>query len=139
MLLKLFIHHKKIEIMKTIILTLSLVLIATFSFAQFPQSDSPDSCSYVTTDLRASIYMDNNALVNVKVAKHVGDQVKIRVKENNKILYQKSFKSWALIDLKYDIDQFPMGEYTFEIVKDKEVVFAQTIKLEETDGQLVLR
>jgi len=32
-----------------------------------------------------------------------------------------------------------MGEYTFEIVKDKEVVFAQTIKLEETDGQLVLR
>lgn len=83
--------------------------------------------------------MDNNALVNVKVAKHVGDQVKIRVKENNKILYQKSFKSWALIDLKYDIDQFPMGEYTFEIVKDKEVVFAQTIKLEETDGQLVLR
>ena len=54
-------------------------------------------------------------------------------------MYQKSFKSWALIDLKYDIDQFPMGEYTFEIVKDKEVVFAQTIKLEETDGQLVLR
>jgi hypothetical protein len=125
--------------MKTIILTLSLALIATFSFAQFPQSDSPDSCSYVTTDLRASIYMDNNSLVNVKVAKHVGDQVKIRVKENNKILYQKNYKSWSLIDLKYDISQFPMGEYTFEIVKDKEVVFAQTIEYTESNEHLVLR
>ncbi len=125
--------------MKTIILTLSLALIATFSFAQFPQSDSPDSCSYVTTDLRASIFMDNNSLVNVKLAKHVGDQVKIRVKENNKILYQKSYKSWALIDLKYDISQFPMGEYTFEIVKDKEVVFAQTIEHTESNEHLVLR
>jgi len=83
--------------------------------------------------------MDNNSLVNVKVAKHVGDQVKIRVKENNKILYQKSYKSWALIDLKYDIGQFPMGEYTFEIVKDKEVVFAQTIEHTESNEHLVLR
>jgi len=114
--------------MKTLVITFALTFITALSFAQFPQSDSPDSCCYISDDLRASIFMDEESLVNVKIAKYPGELIKIRVKENNKVLYQDRIKSQAIVKLKYDINQFPKGDYIFEIVKDKEVVFSQTIK-----------
>lgn len=113
--------------MKTLTLTIVLALIATLSFAQFPQSSSPDSCCYEADDLRASIYLGSPEMVYVKVAKKIGDKVKIRVKENHKVLYQKNYKKWALVDVKYDISHFPVGEYTFEIIQNKEVIYSQTI------------
>lgn len=125
--------------MKSIALTFALALIATFSFAQFPQTKSPDSCCYVAQDLRAAVFMNSNSLVNVKIAKKMGDKVKIRIKEDNKLLYSQNYKSYELVDLQYDIRQFPEGEYTFEIVQGKEVVFTQTIELNSTASQLVQR
>jgi len=108
--------------MKSIVLTFTLAIIASFSFAQFPQTQSPDSCCYVANDLRASIFAGTDALVNVKVAKKAGDKVKIRVKEDNKVLYSKNYKSYELVDLQYDISQFPEGRYTFELVQNNRVV-----------------
>ncbi|MDP2721206.1 MAG: hypothetical protein Q8O72_00500 [Bacteroidales bacterium] len=125
--------------MKSIFLTLSLALIATFSYAQFPQKKTPDTCCYVAPELRVAIFTDNNAIVNVKVAKNPGDKVKIKVLENNKVLYQKIYKSWALVDVKYDISQFPKGQYTFEIVQDKEVVFSQIIHVNASGDKLAQR
>ncbi len=113
--------------MKTFTLTLAMAFIATLSFAQFSKAQRPDSCCYKAEDLRASIYMSSPNMVNVEVAKEIGDKVIIRVKENQKILYRKSYKSWALVDAKYDISKFPKGEYSFEIVQDKKVVFKQVI------------
>jgi len=113
--------------MKTFTLTLAMALIATLSFAQFSKAQRPDSCCYKAKDLRASIYMSSPNLVNVEVAKEIGDKVIIKVKENNKTLYRKSYKSWALVDAKYDISKFPAGEYTFEIIQDRKVVFSQSI------------
>ncbi len=114
--------------MKTITLTIVLALIATISFAQFPQSSSPDSSCFTNDDLRAAIYMETPSYVKVKVAKRIGDKVKIRVKENNKVIYTQNYKSWALVNVQYDIRQFPEGEYTFEILQNKEVVFSQVIE-----------
>lgn len=125
--------------MKTIILTLTLTVLATFAYAQFPQSLSPDSCCYVADDLRVSIYKDNDSFVNVKIAKIPGELVKIRVKENNKVLYLKRIKKWAITDLKYDISQFPLGTYTFEIIKDKEVVYSKIVEREDPVESLVQR
>ena len=115
--------------MKTLIVTLSLVLLTTLSFAQFPQSEAPDSCSYIADDLRVAIFIDKESLVNVKIAKYPGELVKVRVKENNEVLYQERIKSHAIADRKYDVSQFPNGTYVVEIVKDKKVVFSQTIEL----------
>lgn len=114
--------------MKTIVLTIVLTVLATFAFAQFPQSESPDSCCYVSEDLRVAIFMDNESYVNVKIAKIPGELIKIRVKENNNVLYLKRIKKWAVADVKYDISQFPEGVYEFEILKDNKVVFTKTIE-----------
>lgn len=113
--------------MKTFTLTIAMALIATLSFAQFSKAQRPDSCCYKAEDLRASIFMSSPTIVNVEVAKEIGDKVIIRVKENHKTLYRKSYKSWALVDAKYDISKFPVGEYTFEIIQDRKVVYSQTI------------
>lgn len=114
--------------MKALTLTLAFTIISVLSFAQFPQSKSPDSCCYVSKELRASIFMDENSMVNVKIAKIPGELIKIRVKENDKVLYQKRVKSYAIADIKFNVDQFPEGNYVVEIVKDKEVVYSSEIK-----------
>lgn len=114
--------------MKTLVLTLALTVLTILAFAQFPQSQAPDSCCYVADDLRVAIFNDNDSLVNVKIAKIPGELVKVRAKENNKVLYQRRIKKWAIANLQYDICQFPNGTYVFEIVKDKEVVFSKTIE-----------
>lgn len=115
--------------MKTIKLTLTfaLALIAGISFAQFPQSSSPDSSCYVKDDLRAAIYKGNPDFVHVKVAKKLGDKVKIRVKDENKTLYAQNYKRYGRVDAQYDIKGLPAGSYTFEIVKGREVVYSRVI------------
>jgi len=125
--------------MKTIILTLALTVIATLGFAQFPQSTSPDSCCYVADDLRVAIFQDNDSFINVKIAKIPGDLIKIRVSENNKVLYQRRVKKHAITDLQYDINQFPIGTYSFEIIKDNEVVYTKMIEQTEPVENLVQR
>lgn len=125
--------------MKTLILTLAITVLATFSFAQYPQSISPDSCCYVADDIRVAIFKDNDSFINVKIAKVPGELVKIRVKDANNVLYLKRVKQYAVTDLKYDISQFPTGTYTFEIVKDKEVVFSREIEREDPLNNFVQR
>jgi hypothetical protein len=125
--------------MKTFTITIVLALIATFSFAQFPQSTSPDSSCYDSQNLRAAIYKSSPSQVSVKVAKALGEKIKIRVKEDHKVLFTQNYKRWALVDVQYDISQFPKGEYTFEIIQNKEVVFSQIINTESTEESLSLR
>ncbi|NOR86519.1 MAG: hypothetical protein GQ527_02805, partial [Bacteroidales bacterium] len=72
------------------------------------------------------------------VVKIPGELVKIRVKENNKVLYQRSFKKWAIADLQYDISQFPSGEYTFEIIKDRKVVYSKVVEKGFEERELAL-
>jgi hypothetical protein len=113
--------------MKTITLTIVLALIASLSFAQFPQSSSPDSSCYVEEDLRAAIYEGNPDYIHVKVAKKSGDKVKIRVRNDNKTLYAQNYKKFSRVDVQYDINAFPEGSYTFEILQGKEVVYSKVI------------
>ena len=125
--------------MKTLILTLTLALLSLFSFAQFPQSEIPDSCCYIADDIRIAIFKDNNSMINVKIAKIPGEVIKIRVKEDGKILYQQRVKKHAVTDLKYDINQFPNGSYVVEIIKDKEVVFSKIVVKGKTVTSYAMR
>jgi ribosomal protein S6 len=112
--------------MKTLALTLALVIVSSFGFAQFPQTSSPDSCCFVSEDLRVAIFMDDDSFINVKMAKVAGELVKIVVKQDNKVLHQKRVKRWEVADLKYNIKDFPKGDYVFEIVKNNEVVYSRS-------------
>jgi hypothetical protein len=125
--------------MKSIILTIALAAITAFSFAQPAPKSNTDSYSYITNDLKASIGMNNPSMVAVKVAKVPGEKVKIRVKANHEVLYQKSYKNYATVDMSYDISELPVGEYTFELIKDKEVVYSQNIQRGPQTDDLVQR
>ena len=114
--------------MKTIILTTALVVITTLSFAQFPQENLPDSCCYLANDLRVVIFQNNDSTVTLKMAKKPGDLIKIRIKEeDSKLLHQRRVKSYASARIVYDLHEFPEGDYTFEIVKDKKVVYSKSV------------
>jgi hypothetical protein len=125
--------------MKSLIISIALVILTTTGFAQFPQSTSPDSCCFVSKDLRAAIIANNNSFVDVKIAKLPGKVVKIRVKDENEVLYLKRVKSHEIVDLKYDISQFPEGTYTFEILQKNEVVYAKTIEHNPENRNLAQR
>jgi hypothetical protein len=120
--------------MKTLILTSALVVLTTLSFAQFPQVNAPDSSSYVTDDLRVAIFQQNDSIVHLKMAKKSGDLVKIRImEEGNKLpVHQRRVKTYAAADLVYDLREFPEGEYVFEIVMDKEVVYTKKVARKNT-------
>jgi len=125
--------------MKTITLTIVLALMASLSFAQFPQSSSPDSNCYVEEDLRAAIYEGNPDFIHVKVAKKSGDKVKIRVKSDNKTLYAQNYKKFSRVDVQYNINEFPEGSYTFEILQGKEVVYSKVIEKNNSSEALSQR
>ncbi|MDP2722276.1 MAG: hypothetical protein Q8O72_05940 [Bacteroidales bacterium] len=125
--------------MKSIILTIALAVITAFSIAQPAPKSNTGSYSYITNDLKASIGMNNPSMVAVKVAKVPGEKVKIRVKGNHEVLYQKSYKNYATVDMSYDISELPIGEYTFELVKGNEVVYSQTILREPKTDDLAQR
>jgi hypothetical protein len=113
--------------MKSFFLSISLVVICIFSFAQNTNPNSALNDAYKSNRLTVSISPNNNSMVNVLVAKIPEEQIKIRVKENKKVLYQKSYKNYAQVNLQYDISQFPTGKYTFEIIQDEKVVYSKVI------------
>jgi len=72
------------------------------------------------------------------MAKNSGDLVKIRIKEDGtKLLHQRRVKNHETARLVYDLHEFPIGNYVFEIVKDKEVVFSKTVTRTKSTNQLV--
>lgn len=124
--------------MKTLILTTALLVISALSFAQFPQENAPDSCSYVADDLRVVIFQNNDSTVTLKMAKNPGELIKIRIREEGtKLIHNRRVKTYAAARLVYDLHEFPVGDYVFEIVKDKEVVFSKTVSRTNSATRLV--
>ncbi len=124
--------------MKTIVLTTVLVVLSALSFAQFPQENTPDSCCYIADDLRVVIFQNNDSTVTLKMAKNPDELVKIRIKEDGtKLIHNRRVKSYAAANLVYDLHQFPEGDYVFEIVKDKEVVYSKTVSRTNSSNRLV--
>jgi len=114
--------------MKALILTIAISILATFSYAQFPQSSADDSCCYVSKELRAAIIDLDGSLVDVKIAKLPGEVVKIRVKDGNKVIHQTRVKNEEIVDLKFDLAQYPEGNYTFEILRKNDMVYSKEIE-----------
>jgi hypothetical protein len=126
--------------MKTLILTTALVVITALSYAQFPQKNAPDSCCYITEDLRVVVFQNSDSTVSLQMAKQPGEVIKIRIrKDDNKLLYQNRVKSHTIARLTYDLHEFPVGDYTFEIVKDKEVVFAKKVSRNNSPSAIAVK
>ena len=58
--------------------------------------------------------------------------VTIKIKEENgKLVYTKRIKKIDSIKTRFDIQEFPAGEYTFELVKNRKVLYSKKISKSE--------
>lgn len=113
--------------MKTLVITFALIIASTLSYAQFPQSFASDSCCYISKELRAAIVDLEGSSVDVKIAKLPNDVIKIRVKDGSDIIHQTRVKKEEIVNLKFDLAQYPEGNYTFEILRKNDMVYSKEI------------
>ena len=81
-----------------------------------------------TVDLEIALLQTTADQFTLVMAKEPGVPVKIKVYENNKLLYTRKVKKPGTANIKYDISQFPDGEYTFKVEKEKNVVYSVKIR-----------
>ncbi len=123
--------------MKTLVLTTALVVLTTLTFAQSETTKMENPQVLNTEDVQASIFPTSNDMVTMLVDKKPGTTVVLKVKEENgKLLYQKRIKKHNSSKIKFDIKEFPSGVYTFELVKNKEVLY--TKKIDKSENTLAV-
>lgn len=114
--------------MKNLILTTALVVLTTLMFSQQVNSPLTIDESKVTDQVKCAIFPNSSDMITMIVEKSPGEKVNVRIREDNdRILYQKRLNKADKTKVKYDISKFPSGEYTFELVKGKEVLYAKTV------------
>ncbi len=125
--------------MKTLILSISLSILSSLAMAQMTSETMLDSCFYEAKDLVASVNNNASEILKINIAKIPGEQVNIKLKDNNKVLYKKSLKAYGSAKLSYDMSELPKGHYTLEVVKDKKIVLSYVVKHGEAVEYLAQR
>lgn len=120
--------------MKTLILTISLAVAATFASAQQPASVSDKDTLDKKSAIEVAVLQHKSDQLTLLMEKEPGELVKIKVYEDNKVLYSQRVKKEASARITYDISKFPDGNYVIEVVKDKDVVY----KAEVSKGSVAL-
>lgn len=120
--------------MKTLILTISLAVAATFASAQQPASVSDKNTLDKKSAIEVAVLQHKSDQLTLLMEKEPGELVKIKVYEDNKVLYSQRVKKEASARITYDISKFPDGNYVIEVVKDKDVVY----KAEVSKGSVAL-
>jgi len=118
--------------MKTLILTTALVVFTTLSFAQESVKELDDSVKLVKSDIEVALLQNSEDQVKLLMAKEPGELVKVKVYEDDKLLYQRRIKKAGTAHITYDISQFPDGTYVFQVEKDKEVVYSKSVSKGQT-------
>ena len=123
--------------MKTLILTTAMVVIATLSFSQNENQVTNNQFVHQGEDVTVAMYPNSGDAVTMILSKTPETKIKLVVKsDNDEVLYQKQFKKIDNTRVKYDISEFPSGEYTFEVVQGKDVLYSQ--KFSKRDGTLAI-
>jgi hypothetical protein len=117
--------------MKTLILTTALVAAATFSFGQKEASESNKEVKQSGIEVALLQHADDE--VTLLMEKEPRKLVTIKVYEDNKLLYMQRVRKEATANITYDISEFPAGDYVFEVVKDKEVVYSAKVHKGSTE------
>ncbi|HRX97193.1 MAG TPA: hypothetical protein P5514_09640 [Bacteroidales bacterium] len=123
--------------MKTLILTTAMVVIATLTFSQNENQVTNNQFVHQGEDVTVAMYPNSGDAVTMILSKTPETKIKLVVKsDNDEVLYQKQFKKIDNTRVKYDISEFPSGEYTFEVVQGKDVLYSQ--KFSKRDGTLAI-
>lgn len=116
--------------MKALILTTALVISVAFSNAQ-NAAQSSDESLLQKKNTEVAILQRSNDLVNVLMEKEPRELVKIKVYDGSKLLYVSRVKKDSTANIKFDISEFPAGDYVFEVEKNRKVISSATIHKSE--------
>ncbi|MCB0805464.1 MAG: hypothetical protein KDC05_06660 [Bacteroidales bacterium] len=123
--------------MKTSILTAALVVLTTVIFAQQENTTMKNDFAMASDDVSIAFYPKTAEALTMIMTKDEDQKIKVRFSdEDNKILFQRKYSKVSGTKVTYDVSEFPSGEYTFEVVKDKEVVYSKTFS--KRDGAVAL-
>ena len=113
--------------MKALILTTALAISAALSNAQQPVSKTNDDPVLKEKNIEVAILQRTNDQVTVLMEKEPRELVKIKVYEGKKLLFTQRVKKKTSANIKFDISEFPVGEYVIEVEKDNKVIKSATV------------
>ena len=109
--------------MKTLILTIALVVLAVALFAQKVSENRQEMKSEVVK-VQVAMYSNVSDQVTFIVMKQTEDKLNLKIKEEDgSLVYEKRLRRPENRKITFDIKSLPEGKYTFELVKGKEVLY----------------
>jgi len=120
--------------MKTLILTAAFIAFTVASFAQTETSLKSNDYVLNTDEISIAFYPTSTDHITMILMKNSDQRVKVRVTDaDNQVLYEKKYGKVNNARIKYDISEFPSGNYTFEVLKGNKVLFGKNFnKIENT-------
>jgi len=113
--------------MKTLAMTFALVIYTTLSFAQAASDKSINDIVMDTENMKCVMFSNSNDMVTLILDKKQGEKVSLRIKDgNDEVLFQKRINKVDKTKLKLDISAFISGDYTFQLVQKKDVLYTKT-------------
>ena len=80
-----------------------------------------------TENIKCVMFSNSTDMVTLILDKEPGEKVNLRIKDSeDKVLFQKRISKVDKTKLKLDISEFISGDYTFELVQKKDVLYTKT-------------
>jgi hypothetical protein len=115
--------------MKTLVLTTALVVLSTITFAQKEIAKATETKTEAKENVICNLYPSAEEQVTLILRKESGEKLIVKVSDSEgSMVHQKRIKKADDSKITYDISDLPQGTYTFEVIKDKEVVYTQNVR-----------
>jgi flagellar hook assembly protein FlgD len=116
--------------MKTLVLTAALVVSTAAMFAQ-KVTVTGNEIKSDDSKVKVAMYTNVSDEVTMIVMKQPEDKLNLKIKdENGSLVYEKRLRKPENRKITFDLKSLPEGDYTFELAKGKEVVYANSVTKE---------
>ncbi len=113
--------------MKTLVLTAALVVLTAASFSQ-KVSENGKELKANDSKVKVAMYSNVSDQVTFIVVKEPEDKLNLKIKdEKGSLVYEKSLRKPESRKITFDLKSLPSGEYTFELVKGKDVLYSNSV------------
>ena len=113
--------------MKTMILTAALAVLTAVSFSQ-NNSEKSNELKSESAKVKVAMYSNVSDQVTFIVVKEPEDKLNLKIKdEKGSLVYEKSLRKPESRKITFDLKSLPSGEYTFELVKGKDVLYSNSV------------
>ena len=118
--------------MKTLILTIALVVLTTLAFSQSSNKSQQVQNESLSEVVTVEVVKNSHDHFTLVLKKETGQKVCIKIKEENgTLIHQKNLRKAESNTVEYDISALPEGNYKFEIKSGKNVLYSKTLKKSE--------